>query len=52
MNAHHRLFSQIVKSQATQFVIPVFQREYRWREENCTQLWKDIVDLSRIGLGW
>ena len=46
MNAHHRLFSQIVKSQATQFVIPVFQREYRWREENCTQLWKDIVQVG------
>lgn len=46
MNAHHRLFSQIVKSQATQFVIPVFQREYRWREENCTKLWKDIVQVG------
>lgn len=46
MNAHHRLFSQIVKSQATQFVIPVFQREYRWTELNCTQLWKDIL---RVG---
>lgn len=46
MNAHHRLFSQIVKSQATQFVIPVFQREYRWTGENCTQLWQDII---RVG---
>lgn len=46
MNAHHRLFSQIVKSQATQFVIPVFQREYRWTEDNCTQLWKDILQAG------
>ncbi len=46
MNAHHRLFSQIIKSQATQFVIPVFQREYRWTEENCTQLWKDILQVG------
>jgi predicted transport protein len=31
---------------AIQFIIPVFQREYRWREENCEQLWKDVV---RVG---
>lgn len=32
--------------QATQFIIPVFQREYRWTEENCVLLWKDIL---RVG---
>ena len=46
MHAQHRLFSQIIMRQATQFIIPVFQREYRWGEENCTQLWEDIL---RVG---
>ncbi|WP_199765550.1 GmrSD restriction endonuclease domain-containing protein [Helicobacter felis] len=25
------------------FVIPVFQRHYAWGEDQCTQLWEDIV---------
>lgn len=46
MHAQHRLFSQIMKSQANQFIIPVFQREYRWTEENCTQLWRDVLEVG------
>lgn len=46
MHAQHRRFSDILTGNAIQFIIPVFQREYRWREENCEQLWKDIV---RVG---
>ena len=29
-----------------QFIIPVFQRDYSWTEDQCEQLWKDI---ERIG---
>lgn len=46
MHAQHRNFTDILMGNATQFIIPVFQREYRWREENCEQLWKDVV---RVG---
>jgi predicted transport protein len=46
MHAQHRNFTDILMGNATQFIIPVFQREYRWRDENCEQLWKDIV---RVG---
>jgi predicted transport protein len=46
MHAQHRLFSQIIMRQATQFIIPVFQREYRWTEDNCALLWEDIL---RVG---
>lgn len=46
MHAQHRCFSDILMGNAIQFIIPVFQREYRWREENCEQLWKDVV---RVG---
>ncbi|MDA9420616.1 GmrSD restriction endonuclease domain-containing protein [Bradyrhizobium sp. CCBAU 53380] len=33
---------------ASQFVIPVFQRDYTWRAEiQCAQLWRDIILASR-----
>ncbi len=28
---------------APQFVIPIYQRTYSWKEEECRQLWDDIV---------
>lgn len=34
---------------ASQFVIPVFQRDYTWRAEiQCAQLWRDVVRASSI----
>lgn len=36
---------------ASQFVIPVFQRDYTWRAEiQCAQLWRDIIRASRSGV--
>jgi hypothetical protein len=29
-----------------QFVVPIYQRKYSWKDKQCTQLWKDIL---RIG---
>ena len=46
MQAVDRPFTQIING-TSQFIIPVFQRDYSWTEENCDQLWKDI---ARIGL--
>lgn len=34
----------------TRFVVPVFQRPYSWDEENCEQLWEDILSVGR-GMG-
>ena len=34
-----------------QFVIPVFQRDYNWTEEQCEQLWDDIERIGRRGEG-
>lgn len=45
MKAQHVLFPKIMNG-ASQFVIPVFQRDYSWTEENCRQLWKDILLIS------
>ena len=45
MQAINRPFHQIVNG-TTQFIIPVFQRNYSWGEEQCLQLWQDIVKSS------
>ncbi|CUH46435.1 DUF262 domain-containing protein [Ruegeria atlantica] len=42
MKAIDRPFAKIING-ATQFVVPVFQRNYSWSEENCQQLWNDIL---------
>jgi uncharacterized protein with ParB-like and HNH nuclease domain len=28
---------------ARQFVIPIYQRSYSWKESDCRQLWEDIL---------
>lgn len=30
-----------------QFIIPVFQRDYRWQDGQCEQLWEDILRVGR-----
>lgn len=45
MKAQHVFFPKIMNG-ASQFVIPVFQRDYSWMEENCRQLWKDILQIA------
>lgn len=45
MKAQHVFFPKIMNG-ASQFVIPVFQRDYSWMEENCRQLWKDILLIA------
>lgn len=46
MKAIDRQFSKIVNG-TTQFVIPVFQRDYRWNEAQCLQLWEDVLRVGR-----
>ena len=31
-----------------QYVIPVFQRDYSWTEEQCAQLWKDVLEVASL----
>ncbi len=45
MKAIDRPFTRLINGN-TQFVIPVFQRDYSWTEENCKQLWNDLM---RVG---
>ena len=32
------------------FIIPVYQRNYDWRIENCKQLYDDLISIIRKGL--
>ena len=41
-----RPFTKIING-STQFVIPVFQRDYRWSEAQCEQLWRDILHIAQ-----
>ncbi len=42
MKAIDRPFTKVING-TTQFVIPVFQRDYSWSDDQCAQLWNDIV---------
>ncbi len=45
MNARDCPFAKIING-TFQFCIPVFQRDYSWTEEECKQLWEDIVHIA------
>lgn len=38
-------FAKIING-TSQFVIPVFQRDYSWTEAECEQLWQDILQIA------
>ena len=46
MDANKRKYGELVGG-SVQFVIPVFQRDYNWAEEQCEQLWDDIERTGR-----
>ena len=45
MKAIDQPFTKIING-TMQFVIPVFQRDYRWTETDCEQLFKDIIAIA------
>ena len=45
MKAIDRLLPAVITGHV-QFVIPVFQRDYSWNEEQCDQLWSDILKAA------
>jgi predicted transport protein len=46
MKAIDRQFAKIING-TTQFVIPVFQRDYTWSEAQCDQLWRDVISVGQ-----
>ena len=41
MQAINRKFTDIING-TTQFLVPVFQRDYKWTEDQCGRMWQDI----------
>jgi uncharacterized protein with ParB-like and HNH nuclease domain len=46
LKAIDRPFTKIING-STQFVIPVFQRDYRRTEAQCERLWRDILHIAQ-----
>lgn len=45
MKASEGFITRFLDGSGKKFVIPVYQRSYSWKEENCKQLWDDLVDV-------
>lgn len=46
MNADPIPLTVLLSNSSQRFVIPVYQRPYSWGEEQCIQLWDDILDIA------
>lgn len=42
-------FVRYMRNSNTRFIIPVYQRNYDWKEENCRQLYADLVKIAKTG---
>lgn len=46
MEARQISIEDFLSANKTRFIIPVYQRNYDWKEKNCQQLFDDIISLS------
>jgi len=47
MKAKEKRFLHFLEGSDKHFVIPVYQRNYDWKKEHCTQLFDDLIDLTK-----
>lgn len=52
MNAEAQSIQEFITLNGKRFIIPVYQRPYSWDEEQCAQLWDDVLDIGRRREGW
>lgn len=45
MKANEKLLMRFLESSDTNFVIPVYQRNYDWKKEHCKKLFDDCINL-------
>ncbi len=45
--AKNRLLLGLFNGNMKKFIIPVYQRQYSWKKENCMQLMKDLKDVHK-----
>lgn len=46
MKANELSVKDFISKNEHQFIIPVYQRNYDWKQEQCNQLFKDIVEVG------
>ena len=46
MDAKPRKISDFLEIRNAEFIIPIYQRNYDWKEEHCKQLLNDILEVS------
>ena len=49
MNGNAKPLVKYLDGSSTRFIIPVYQRNYDWKEENCRQLYADLVKIAKTG---
>ncbi|MFW6030378.1 MAG: DUF262 domain-containing protein, partial [Halanaerobiales bacterium] len=47
MRATEKNFLRFLEGTDKNFVIPIYQRNYDWRKENCKQLFSDLKDVVK-----
>ena len=47
MKAKEKRFLHFLEGSDKHFVIPVYQRNYDWKKEQCKQLFDDLIDVSK-----
>lgn len=47
MKANEKYLIRFLESSDTNFVIPVYQRNYDWKKEQCKQLYDDLVSMIK-----
>ena len=47
MDAKNRQFLDLING-SKQFVVPVFQRDYSWTQDQCLRFWKDVLHAGRL----
>lgn len=49
MNGFKKCFAQVIGGFNTRLVIPVYQRNYDWKPENCARLFDDLIEMVKDG---
>jgi len=47
MKAKEKRFLHFLEGSDKHFVIPVYQRNYDWKKEHCSQLYDDLIELTK-----
>ena len=47
MKGQDRFLTSLIDGAKTRFIIPVYQRNYDWKKDNCIQLFNDLVKTAK-----